>query len=163
MSSSQVEIESGPAAPRRVVWVGKYPASIPLKNASASMELLQPQSSFFFPHSTFKLPHPLAIYAMTLSWIAATACVLLAWRVWSILPYRRRRRKPQQSAQSAGEKNVITKNRSPHRTVNTLVVLGSGASKGMQSTQAFQRQSTTADFAIAMLAACLHCADGRIL
>ncbi|CAM9238675.1 unnamed protein product [Sphacelaria rigidula] len=78
------------------------------------------------------MPYPLLEAEMStllvqLATILTTACLLLIWRVWMVLPYRKKRRHPGTNAarlhpvREAASEVVL-----PHKTVNTLVVLGSG-------------------------------------
>lgn len=61
---------------------------------------------------------------MVVERLVVAACLLLAWRVWVTLPLRWRQRSARQSAQQSPEEKIRI--RQPRRTVNTLVVLGSG-------------------------------------
>lgn len=59
---------------------------------------------------------------MLATWVAATVCVLVVYYLWLLLPYRKRR-----SLHKQLEKGTIPLKK-PSETVNTLIVLGSGAS-----------------------------------
>ena len=76
---------------------------------------------------------------MILVWVVSVACALFAWRLWLVLPYRRRcamgeRGAGLQAKDSGGGGNIdsttctstASHTGSPYGPVKTLVVLGSG-------------------------------------